>query len=539
MKTPTNPKENLIQNEEELLALLAEKDAKLEELENQVAWLTQRIEAMNKVKFGSKSEKVIDGQLNLFNEIEEFVDVTVVEPEVSKKKVKVKKFKEADFSKLPSVTIHHELKDTECKDCTRNMKELAPTVINVLKYQPAVYTIEKHVTHNYVCKPCTDDSDLMVTVSAPGAPARLIEGSIASSSVIAGLVTDKFCKAIPLYRNEQELKRKGVPISRANMSNWLNTTCDLYLSDLYDVMKEDLKNQAVIHMDETTVTVLEDKKDGTRSKSYEWIMISGQHEENQIAIYQYNQTREHKFAQELLGNFSGFVQSDGYEAYQKIPNITNVGCMAHARRKFMEAMETHALHKSYLKLDKESKKSFLEKNPSYYNTVLILNKMSILFDQERHLIGLSAPERYAERKKMSEQVVKELFETIHGLKDLYPNKSKMGVAITYAINNEIYLRNYLLDGRLELSNNRAERAVKPFVIGRKNWLFSNSKNGAQTSSIYYSIIETTKLNNLDPHMYLEYVLDELSNIPKDKRKAAIRNLLPYSISLPSTIRAKS
>src|SRR5699024_2689386 len=147
--------------------------------------------------------------------------------------------------------------------------------------------------------------------------------------------------------------------------------------------------------------------------------------------------------------------------------------------------------------------------------------------------------RYVERKKMSEQVVKELFETIHGLKDLYPNKSKMGVAITYAINNEIYLRNYLLDGRLELSNNRAERAVKPFVIGRKNWLFSNSKNGAQISSIYYSIIETTKLNNLDPHMYLEYVLDELSNIPKDKRKAAIRNLLPYSISLPSTIRAKS
>lgn len=190
------------------------------------------------------------------------------------------------------------------------------------------------------------------------------------------------------------------------MSNWLKAACDIYLSDLYDVMKDDLRKQEVIHMDETSVTVLEDKKDGTRSKSYEWIMINGQHETDQIAIYQYNQSREHKFAQDLLGDFDGYVQSDGYEAYQKIPNVTNVCCMAHARRKFMEAMETHALHKSYLKLDEENKKSFLEENTSYYNTVFILNKISLLFDQERNFTNLSTPERFKKRVKMSESVVK-------------------------------------------------------------------------------------------------------------------------------------
>lgn len=539
MKTTTTLENNNVTNEEKLLVLLAEKNEKIAKMEVELEWFKQKMAAMNKSKFGSTSEKVIDGQLNLFNEIEEFVDVTVLEPEVTKKKTKNRKMKEADFSKLPSETIHHELDNLDCNGCSTKMKELAPTVTLVLKYQPAVYSIEKHVTHNYICNPCTNLKDMMITTSAPGAPARLIEGSIVSSSVVAGLITEKFCKAVPLYRTEQVLKRRGVPISRANMSNWLSKTSELYLTDLYDCMIADLRKQSVIHMDETTLTVIEDKKDGERSKSYEWVMITGKYEPQQIAIYHYNHSRGHKFAKELIGDFNGFVQSDGYEAYQKIPNVTNVGCMAHARRKFVEAMETNAVHKQYQKLSNPEKKLFLEDNISYYNSILILNQISSLFELERQINDLSASERQSKRQQSSQPIVDELFATIHRIRDSYPQKSKMGVAMTYALNNEVFLRNFLLDGRLELTNNRAERAVKPFIIGRKNWIFSNTKNGAQVSSIYYSIIETAKLNNLDPHKYLEYILDELSNIPKNKRGEEIHRLLPYSELLPHYIKSKS
>ena len=223
-------------------------------------WYKEQIALLNKNRYGSKSEKIICGQLNLFNEIEDIYDNTVDEEEPTSKKARKPKKREANFSKLPTKVVEHELEDKNCGLCGTGMKELAPQIIDVLKYQPARYTIERHIVHQYICPQCTDENLEAEIVIADGAPKRLIKGSVVSPSVVTGIVFNKYVSGTPLYRQEQELKRKKIEISRANMSNWLMKCGDL-LKPVVKLMTEEIRHQEHIHMDETTVLVLEDKKE--------------------------------------------------------------------------------------------------------------------------------------------------------------------------------------------------------------------------------------------------------------------------------------
>ena len=199
-------------SKEELIDFYMEKDS-------EIAWYKEQLALMNKLRYSTKSEKTICGQLNLFNEVEDIHDIPVEDTE--QVKVKKKKSREANFSKLPTKTIHHELEDKHCEICGTEMSELAPQVIDVLKYQPARYVVERHVVHQYICPTCTDENLEAEIIIAEGAPTRLIKGSAVSPSVVAGIAFNKYVSGTPLYRQEQELKRKKVEISRANMSNWL------------------------------------------------------------------------------------------------------------------------------------------------------------------------------------------------------------------------------------------------------------------------------------------------------------------------------
>lgn len=240
----------------------------IQQKSEEISWYKEQLAILNKLRFSSKSEKVIMGQLNLFNEAEDIHDnLAETETEPVQKKAKKKKQREANFSKLPTKVIHHELEDMECEVCGSQMKELAPQVIDVLKYQPARYTIERHIVHQYICSECTDENLKAEIVEAQGAPVRLIKGSVVSSSVVAGIAFGKYVNGTPLYRQEQELKRKKVEISRANMSNWLMKCGDM-LRPIYEQMQEDMRRLGHIHMDETTTTVLEDKQEADREKSY-------------------------------------------------------------------------------------------------------------------------------------------------------------------------------------------------------------------------------------------------------------------------------
>lgn len=504
--------------------------------EEQLNWYKEQMAMLNKLRFSSKSEKVISGQLNLFNEIEDIADnsETIVE-DTAPTKVKKKKQKEANFAKLPTRIIEHKLEDTHCEVCGTELKELAPQTIDVLKYQPARYVVERHIVHQYICPTCTDGNLEAEITIAPGAPKRLIKGSVVSPSVVAGIAFNKYVDGTPLYRQEQELKRKKVEVSRANMSNWL-MSCGKKLEPLFELMHKDIKTLNHIHMDETTVTVLEDRKEG-RQNSYMWIGCSGKWEAKQMALYFYHESREYSYAKELIGErYAGGIHCDGYEAYHKFDKASIYGCMAHARRKFIEAMEVDMQHSLAKKLKKEQLSSFYKEHPSYANIVKIIDQIKYLFHQEQVYMEESLLQEEITKRRQEEQkpILDELFKNLEQYQDEYSKQSKMGKAIQYACNQREYLSNYLNDGAAELSNNRGERAVKPFVTGRKNWLFSNTKSGAKMSSIYYSLIESAKMNHLDIHEYLEYILEEIQN----NENMDYQKLLPYSNELPEHLRIR-
>lgn len=544
MNDTNNLKEKLSSmSKEELIELAYQKMMEVQENEVQLNWYREQLVALTKVRMGKSSEITAQNQLNLFNEIEEYYEEPKAEDvlEVVEVRTKKQKKKESDYSKLPMKVIHHDIEDKTCPECGEKLRELSPEIIQVLKYQPARYVIEKHVIHQYFCPACSEEDECFDVIKADGAPTRLIEGSVASSSVIAGLATNKFVDGTPLYRQELSLKRKGVPISRQNMSNWLMRCSDDYLEPLFNKMHEDFRNEVEIkHMDETKLAVLEDNREEDRSTSYEWLAMSGKYEEKQMALYFYHKSREYEFVQEILGeNSFGYANTDGYEAYHKIRGVINVGCWAHARRKVNDAMLVNPLHKQIQKLKKDEQTKLVDQNPGYKHILHVMNLINRLFKLESEYKEQGYhPEKIKEqREKEAKPILSELLTYINGIEKDYAPKSKMGVAITYIKNQWEHLNNYLLDGRLEICNNRCEQFIKPFVMARKNFLFSNTKLGAKASSIYFSLIQSAIMNELDPYKYLVYVLDRLSN--EGLREEVLNEILPYSKSLPTDLYAKN
>lgn len=529
-----------MQNIDELRNKLSEMDK--EELinytiEQQIAkeQYLEQLKIFRTKKFSKTSEKVSPDQLSLFNEAEAVLDAATPEEldeaSISPKQKKKQKNGKIDYSKLDVKTIHHDLDDRTCRECGGTLKEVGTSIIEVLRYQPAKFYLEKHIVHNYECRSCNTET------KSEDAPVELIEGSRAGAEVVAAIARDKFVLGTPLYRQEQDLKRRQIFISRQNMSNWLIRCAEDYLEFVFDRMHKDIQNCDIVHMDETTLVVIEDKDN--RSKSYEWLLMSGREEEKQMALYFYNETRQYDTLDKLLTlNKNRFICSDGYGAYHNEEYGINIGCMAHLRRYFYEAMEASPSNSEYNKLkDKDEKKKYLEENPSYSNILNLLVVIQKLFDIDQRLKEIPIENRMAMKESESLPLLNVLYEDIRKLEVQYSKQSKMGKAITYALDQERYIRNYMKDGRIEISNNRAEIKIKPFVTARKNFLFSNTKRGAKSSSIYFSLIESAIMNNLDPYKYLVYVLERLSR--DGLKDEVIEEVLPYSNKLPANIYTKA
>jgi gamma-glutamylcyclotransferase (GGCT)/AIG2-like uncharacterized protein YtfP len=311
---------------------------------------------------------------------------------------------------------------------------------------------------------------------------------------------------LPLYRQEKELKVRGIPISQQNMSNWLTKAGELYLQPLYDRMKENLDRMDIIHMDETTLTCLEENKDGQRSKSYVWGAISNKWMDRQMGMYVYHRNREHSFLKEILPeDYSGSIQSDGYDAYHKLnDSCTSVGCMAHMRRRFIEALEVEPIHARMKKASLDEQKELLEQNAKYRKILTVVHMIEKLYSIEHKVKDCDPETIYKIRQEQAKPVLEELFTCIERYRDEFTIQGKMGKAITYDLNQKEYIMNYISDGRYSIDNNRAERdLIKVFVIDRKNFLFSNTIHGAKITMVYLSLIQSAILNGLDPNLYLQ------------------------------------
>lgn len=493
-----------------LKKLLAERDAT-------IAYLTEKFRLAQHKQFG-KSTEGYPGQGELFNEVEQLIDEPKTEPaETEKESITYERKKPVRKplpKELPRETVIHDIaeEDKSCGDCGHELHQMGEDKSEQLEFIPAQIKVIEHVRPKYSCRHCEQSSTKVGIKQAP-VPASPIPKSFATASLLSQIITSKYQYGLPLYRQENLFKEYGIPLSRQTMSSWLLKSANL-LKPLYDKLHQHLLQQNVIQADETTLKVVESDK----AKCYMWLYCTGTDSpENNysdipnIVLYDFHESRASQCTIDFLQGHAGYLQVDGYQGYESTQAIL-VGCWAHARRKFKEADIAQGKGKS-----KVGKATWA------------MNHIKKLYRIEALIKDKTPAEKQAYRLEHATPLLEEYKAWLDKSIQQVPPKSALGKAVAYSLNQWLKLTRYLEDGQLTIDNNRAERAIKPFVIGRKNWLFSNTASGARASSVLYSIVETAKANNLAPFQYLHHVLSILSERHDDE---SLVELLPWNVSLP-------
>jgi len=474
-------------------------------LEKQVEALMEAIRLSRKRQFGPSSEKLNeDGyeQLSLlFNEAESYLPVPEKKGETAvsayTRKKRSSRLEEVLPEGVPVEVVEHRIcgNDLDCPKCGERMVEIGKEVRRSLVIIPAQVKIREDRYYSYACGRCKKE-ELHTPVVKTEKTEPVIPGSYASAEAIAHIMVQKFVMGSPLYRQEQELNRSGVMLSRQTMSNWILRAAEDRLKPVYEELHRRLLERDILHADETTLQVLKEPGKSAQSKSYMWLYRTGGDAEHPIVLYEYKPDRRAGNAVKFLKGFRGYLHTDGYSGYHNLPDeIRVVGCWAHARRKFDEAVKA---------LPKEEQAGSAALEGQRY--------CSALFALEKEFAGMTPEKRYKERQERAKPVLDALL--AWAKTKTAPPKSALGKALHYLQEQWPWLIRYLEDGRLEISNNRAERSIKPFVMDRKNFLFANTPNGAEGSAIIFSMIETAKENGLDPYRYLVWILQRAPALSK-------------------------
>jgi len=495
-------------------SILASKDARIAELEALVRFYEEQFRIAKSKQFGSSSEKAVSSeQLGLFDEVEITANPNLPEPELEqitytrRKKGK----READLAALPLEIVEHSLPDEEqvCAECGEPLHAMGHDTRKELVIIPAQVKAVEHRRYTYACRHCERNGDRVPIVKAP-VPQPLISGSLASASAVAHIMTQKYVMHVPLYRQEQDWHRLGYNLNRQTMANWIIRCAEDWLNPIYDRMRQLLLLQEVLHCDETTTQVLREPGKAATSTSYMWLYRSSGDTKRHMVLYEYQPSRSHAHPQRFLKNFKGYLHADGYSGYNNLPNgIIRIGCWTHMRRKWMDALKGIPTNQQGVSVAEEA-----------------LKRIGYLFHLEEIWIKLTPEERHRRRLEESKPLAEEFYVWLSTLNAL--PKSAIGAAVHYALSQKQWLMNVYLDGRTEFSNNRAENSIRPFALGRKNWLFATSVHGAQASAVVYSIIETAKANGLKPYEYLEFLFKTLPNATS----SAIDSLLPWGDAIP-------
>ncbi|ANB60157.1 IS66 family transposase [Anoxybacteroides amylolyticum] len=509
---------------EEYEAQVARLEQQVAELSAKLKWYEEQFRLAQKKRFGASSEKTDPNQLelDLFNEAEVLATPKGEEPPMEKITYERRKPagpRTAKLDHLPVETVTYELNEDErvCSCCGNPLHEMSSETRHEIAIIPAQVKVVQHVRKVYACRRCEREEIRTPIVTAP-MPNPIYPGSLASPSSMAYVMTQKYVDSQPLYRQEQQFSRLGLSISRQTLANWMMYGAE-WLSLLTDRMREHLLKQDILHADETTLQVLREPGKSAETQSYLWLYRTGRMGPP-IVLYDYKPTRNGEHPRNFLSGFRGYLHVDGYSGYHKVQGVTLVGCWAHARRKFDEALK--AMPAGQPKTETAARQG--------------LEFCNQLFAIERGLRDASPEERYAVRMERSKPILEAYLAWLQKQRPRTLPKSLLGQAIAYSLNQWDKLTAFLQDGRLEIDNNRSERSIKPFVIGRKNWLFANSPRGAQASATIYSVIETAKENGLNPFQYLKYLFEQLPQLADPKDTEALDNLLPWSPTLPLVCR---
>ncbi len=478
------------------------------QLQSKVITLQEQLNLALARRYAASSEKIAPDQIRLFDEAEvdaeaqaaEPVDAITV-PEHTRKKRGRRKLPES----LPRIEVIHALPEGErfCPHDGAPLDEIGEVCSEQLDIVPAKIRVIRHIRKRYACTcgHCIKTAPL---------PAQPIPRSLASPGLLAHITVSKYQDALPLYRQEAILKRIGVELPRATLANWMVQAGSL-IQPLINLLRDRLLAYDILQMDETPVQVLKEPGKTAQSKSYLWVQRGGPPDQP-VVLYDYDPGRGAGVPKRLLGDFTGYLQTDGYDGYNAVVEangLTHVGCMAHARRKFSEAVKAQGKNKNK------------KKGKAHHGLALIQK----LYRIEKQARTLTPEDRYGHRQRHARPILDALRAWLDDALPQVPPTTMTGKALNYLHNEWGKLICYLEDGRLEIDNNGAENAIRPFVVGRKNWLFSHSVKGVKASANLYSLIETARANGLEPYAYLRRVFTEL---PRADSIEAIEALLPHT-----------
>lgn len=496
----------------------------IEQLNRNVELLTEQIKINNQRKFGRSTETASSlfefQQFDLaFNEAEAIVDETVEEPTVEQlpKKSKQKGTKENNLKKIANhreVIIEMTNDELNEKYGEGKWKKLPMETVVKLEHHPAYFEVVTYKIGVYA----KNDNETIVRAERPQ---ELIPGSIVTPSLMSSILFAKYVNAVPLYRQEQAYQSSDVLISRQNMANWTIKVSEQYFKAYYDEMKKEMMHEKILNVDETPFLVTKDgRKAG--SKSYMWVYRSSNDKE--MVLYDYQLTRKAEHPQHFLSDYDGIIVSDGYAAYHKLakehPERFRVaGCWAHLKRIFATSIKS---------VGKETSKGTVAEAASI--------KISNLYHMDNKGKDMTTEERTKYRQEIIKPLVDEFFEWAKAILPKVPTNSETGKGLQYAINQEPYLRTFLTNPIIPLDNNAAERSIRPFCLGKKNWVMIDTIQGAHASAIIYSIVETAKANDLKIYDYLKYLLEELPKYVTTTKSETPSKLFPWSTDFPQELR---
>jgi len=538
---------------DEVIAENDELKKRVTELATKISWYEEQIRLANHRRFGTSSEHAPVGQFALsFNEAEVTADPAVSEPDieevVTSRRKKTKGHRDRQLAQLEVREIEYPLSEDQmlCECCGEKMHLVDWQTTRKVGVTPAKAYEEIHKQPVVACRNCQAEGEPAPIKLVRTMPEQAFPKSIASPSLVSYFISQKFVMGNPLYRLEQNIQGLGLTISRQTMANWMMAGADL-LDPIYNRMHEILITRDIVQADETKLQVIKEQGRSATTDSTMWLYRSGSLHSvigPPVVLFDYQTTRAGYHAKEFLEGFGGYdpitntivvkkyLITDGHDGYdavpkdilienEKVPDVIRAGCWAHARRGFFDALKI---------LKKEDRKS--DRKPPAQTGLDYCDK---LFKIEREIKDATPEERFSARKQRSEPILDEFKQWLDVQNLAALPKSKFGGAIKYCLNQWKKLIVFLQDGRIEIDNNRSERSIKPFVVGRKNWLFCFTPRGAKASAILYSIVETAKENELIPFEYLKYLFQRLPNINTDD-KTAIDNLLPWSDAVPKDCR---
>jgi transposase len=492
---------------------LAHSNQQNQELLKQVESLSQQIRQLTKLLYGSKTEKskynAPDGQGSLFEDDPSFTDSEHTEEQSQQtvsytvvRKVQKKKRNDTLHDDVEVEAIHHHPGNTVCDGCQHQMVEIGGTVVREeAKFIPAKMMKVQHIEHAYECKHCKADSSQSAQIKRGKAPQPAIQRSMASPSVLAKVMYDKFSQYLPLYRQVKEWERYGLKTNDKNLSNWVIRASHDWLLPIYERMKSLMMEKTILHVDETYAQIINrsDGKSG-QSNAYNWVYRSVPSQGPTIVLFQSSLSRARSVLEGFIEDYSGTVVCDGYSAYDKIAGVDFANCWAHVRRYWLKA---------------DSK-----------NGKIGVKYCDDLYRLERQFKNLSPSKRRKKRKKYSKPIVEKFLDWVET--SPFFGKNALAKAAEYTLNRANGLKVFLNDGRIEIDNNPAENAIRPNVIGRKNWLFSVSEAGAKANAICLSIAETAKANGVDFYWYLLKLLTDLPNLDIHRNPEILNKYMPWS-----------